>query len=220
MQTARKFTWCHLLKSLLACAHDFQHRWRASGLRAVVASRIVVRLRNTHRLDLAVNNVQRVALAAVPQPLALRAGVVELHTQRFGQRRCRVTHERQQRGVVDLLVRRPSLHYRAIIDAVHQHFVNTRVLEFVLFLEVSRDLRGGSRGRERTGQAQQDDLLAGATLRQVDLLRREPKVEGDIGGNAVANGYNTGHDYTARSRTLNKTHEPLSHTSTSAIQKA
>ena len=51
------------------------------------------------------------------------------------------------------------LHHRAVVDAVHQHLVDPRLLELVLLLKISGDLRLGSRRRESAGQADNNNAL-------------------------------------------------------------
>ena len=53
------------------------------------------------------------------------------------------------------------------------------LLESVRVLKVARDLHPGSGGREGSGQAHQDDILALCALEQVDLLGRKAIVKCD-----------------------------------------
>ena len=68
-----------------------------------------------------------------------RAGVRQLHPERSCKLGVRVAQERDH-GAIDSLVLAPGIHHRSVVDAVHEHLVDTGCLESVLLLKVTRYL--------------------------------------------------------------------------------
>ena len=145
-----------------------------AGVLGEVISRGIVRaslvLGHLDHLDDAVDDVHAEALAPVGAELTHRSGVVEGHAERCGELGVWVSEEGDV-GSGDLLVHRPRAHHRRVIDAVHEHFVDSGSLEFVLSREISRDLARGSGGCEGAGEADHDGLLAREARGGVHLCR-------------------------------------------------
>ena len=78
---------------------------------------------------------------------------------------------------MNLLILCPSLHHRAVVYAVYDDFVDAERLEVRLLLKVPWHLPRGSGGGERAWKTDEDDLLVGNTLSEIDLLGREAEVE-------------------------------------------
>ena len=78
---------------------------------------------------------------------------------------------------MNFLILCPSLHHRAVVDAVDDDFVDAERLEVRLLLKVPWHLPRGSGGGEGARKTEEDDLLVGNTLGEIDLLGREAEVE-------------------------------------------
>ena len=165
-----------------ACARKARRdRWR-DGRRTVIAGRVLLAgrtlLRDLRELDGAVLDVEGEALAALIPQLAHRTRVVERHAKRAGDAATRVAHHRDEAALlVDTLVLGPSVHHRAIVDAINDHFVDAKRLEVFRLLKVAWHLPRGSGRGESSRQADNNDLLAGDALGEIDLGRRKPEVE-------------------------------------------
>merc|ERR1719191_1362340 len=92
----------------------------------------------------------------------------------------RVAHHLDVLGARDSLVLGPSGHHRAVVHTVDNHLIDAERLELVSIVLVARDLAAGSGGRKCAGQAHQYHLLARDAVGDVDLLRREAKVQLDV----------------------------------------
>ena len=57
-----------------------------------------------------------------------------------------------------------------IVYTVNNHLLDAGCLESFLFLKISRNLRGGSRGGEGTGKTDDNDVLSSAVIGDIDLL--------------------------------------------------
>lgn len=80
--------------------------------------------------------------------------------------------------MIDPEMFRPSRHYGAVIDAINDDFVDSRLIfESVLKLEIGGDLLGGSRGGEGSGETDEDDGFVGGVGSEVDLFGGKARVE-------------------------------------------
>lgn len=149
-----------------------------------VTRRIILGFRDCHVLDHIVDNVHSKALAASNDAHTNGTRVRELHVHSPGELAGRIAHEGDH-GTLDSLILRPSVHHGSVVHAIDQYFVNSSFLESVLILEVARNLHGRSRGCERPGQTDDEQVLVGGVLGRVDFLDRvETLVEFD-GGDLV-----------------------------------
>ena len=151
-------------------------RWndRIGGAHTVISCRVLLARRtdlgDTHNLDGAVVDVEGKALATLVPEHLHRSRVVERHAERAGEAAARVAHHCEEAALlVHALVLSPSVHHRAIVDAVDDHLVDAERLEVLLRLKVARHLPRRSGGRESARKADNDHFLAGDTLGQVDL---------------------------------------------------
>ena len=88
------------------------------------------------------------------------------------KRDARATFDDQSGGTSDLLVLGPSAHDRRVVDAVDHHLVDSLLAELVASVLVSGNLHLGSGGRESARKADDDDLLVGNVLGDVERRRR------------------------------------------------
>jgi hypothetical protein len=65
----------------------------------------------------------------------------------------------------------PSFHDGGVIYTVNDDLLNTSGLESFLLLKVTWYLRVGSGGSKGAWEANEDDLLSGAVIGDIDLLR-------------------------------------------------
>jgi len=161
----------------LDLSNCFDHGIGQGALGTGVTGRVVVRLGNVNGLDLAIDRVDRVTLAASIQSSSLgRSGMGQLHIEGFGEVALRIAHELQQ-GQTGFLVLGPSLHYGSIIDTIDNDFFDPFLSKRLLLFEVVWDLFCGSGGGKCTGQTDQQDRFVLGKVGQVVFLGRKSEVE-------------------------------------------
>jgi hypothetical protein len=118
---------CHLH------GHRREHGFNTRGGRIFIARRIVRPFANSHVLDHPLVDQQSKALAAADNAHGRGARMGHFHAHGLGEFTGRVAHKGDH-GSFDALVGRPSLHDGAVVDTVHEDFVNPGCL--LLFVVV------------------------------------------------------------------------------------
>jgi len=152
------------------CLRPLDGREHALGRRGGVVQvtrRIVGRLADGDVLHHAVVHVEREALAAQVAQGGHGARGWHGHVERLAQLAAGVRKEGDVRAG-DPLILGPRLHHGRVIDAVHEDLIDALVANFVPCRLVARHLVLGSGGRESTGEPDNDDLLGGNVLGDVE----------------------------------------------------
>mmetsp|Transcript_70139 Transcript_70139/g.196312 ORF Transcript_70139/g.196312 Transcript_70139/m.196312 type:complete len:266 (-) Transcript_70139:470-1267(-) len=152
------------------------HLVNARNLREGVAGRVLA-LGNANvfgdveRLDLTLVDESAETLAATRAEFAARAWVGHLYAERLGELTARVAHERDDALVIDALVFGPSIHDGSVVNAEDDNLVDPHLRKSHHLFLVAGDLARGSRGSERTREADKDHLLVSAPLGKVNVAR-------------------------------------------------
>lgn len=159
----------HFYLATLLSFDYLQHGLGEGSRRIVVTSGIIGSLTDNGGLDLLVVNMEGETLAPTDDSDGRWTGVGHFHTQSLGKSRSWIGYECDH-GSFNSLVLAPCLHDGRIVYTVNDDLLDSGGLESFLILKVSRNLLCGSGRGECAWKTDDDNVLPGAVIGDVDTL--------------------------------------------------